>query len=101
MPFQLFHASGYDALALLDDNHDGMLAGTELTGIRAWFDTHSDGICMPGEVRDLADLGIAGIAVRATGQDGSHPTNGRGLRLGDGTTLPTWDWMAAPVPPRK
>ena len=95
--FQLFRANGYDALALLDDDGDGVLAGAELAGIRAWFDINRDGISTSGEVRDLTELGIVGLATRSTGQDGPHPTNDHGLLLRDGTTLPTWDWMAKPV----
>ncbi len=95
--FQLFRANGYDALAALDDNGDGVHTGAELAGIRVWFDANGDGKSSPDEVRDLADLGIVGIAVRATGQDGLHPTNPNGLILRDGGTLPTWDWTTEPV----
>lgn len=95
--FQLFRANGYDALTALDDNGDGMLTGAELTGIRAWFDTNADGKSAPAEIRDLAELGIVGIAVSITGQDGRHPMNAHGLLLRDGSTLPTWDWISHPL----
>jgi hypothetical protein len=95
--FQLFRANGYDALAALDDNGDGVLAGDELAGIRAWFDHNSDGVSAPAEVRDLDELGIVALAVRATGQDGPHPKNEAGLITSDGRRLPTWDWMAEPA----
>jgi hypothetical protein len=95
--FQVFRANGYDALAALDANGDGVLNGDELVGIRAWFDENSDGVCSPGEVRDLAELGIVGIAVRATRQEGQHLKNEAGLMFSNGHTLPTWDWMAEPV----
>ena len=94
--FQMFQKDGYDALAALDDDGDGVLRGAELKGIRAWFDANSDGRSQPGEVRDLAELGIIGIAVRATAQDGPHPMNSSGLIFADGRTLPTWDWIVAP-----
>ena len=94
--FQIFRKNGYEALAALDDDGDGVLRGAELRGIRVWFDANSDGISQPGEVRDLAELGIAGIAVRATGQEGPHPMNAAGIIFSDGRTLPTWDWMVAP-----
>ncbi len=95
--FQLFRANGYDALAALDDDGDGILTGTELIGIRAWFDTNSDGKSASDEIRDLSELGIAGIAATITDQDGRHPMNAQGLLLHDGSTLPTWDWTSHPL----
>ena len=95
--FQVAWATGYDALAALDDDGDGWLRGKELDSLRVWFDRNSDGISAPDEVLDLADCGIIGIAVKADGMAGIHPTNSRGLRMTDGRTLPTWDWMAEPI----
>jgi hypothetical protein len=95
--FQIFRANGYDALAALDDNGDGTLTGAELVGIRAWFDGNGDGVSAPSEVRDLAELGITGISVRATGPEGPHLKSEAGLIFSDGRTLPTWDWMAEPA----
>lgn len=94
--FQIFRKDGYDALAALDDDCDGALRGTELTGIRVWFDRNSDGISAAEEVVDLESLGIVAISVRTTHVDGIHPTNPRGLTLADGRVLPTWDWMVEP-----
>jgi hypothetical protein len=76
-----------------------VLRGAELAGIRAWFDADNDGRSAPEEVRDLAELGIVGLAVRATSHEGPHLKNPRGMILRDGATLPTWDWMAEPVQP--
>lgn len=95
--FRIFRDNGYDALAALDDDGNGVLEGAELKGIRAWFDLNSDAISSASEVRDLAELGIVGINVKTNGQDGSYPTNDKGLLLSDGKILPTWDWMAQPV----
>lgn len=95
--FQIFRETGYDALAALDDDGSGELNGAELAGLRAWFDRNGDGRSEPAEVVDLAEVGIVGIDVRATGKDGIHPTNPVGLRLRDGGTLPTWDWIVSPV----
>ncbi len=94
--FQVAWRNGYDALAALDDDGDGVLRGAELAGIRVWFDRDGDGRSTPHEVVDLAALGIVGIAVRATGTDGIHPTNPAGVIFADGRALPTWDWMVAP-----
>lgn len=95
--FQIFRNTGYEALAALDDDGNAVLEGNELNGIRAWFDTNSDAISSNNEIRDLAELGIVGIKVRPSGQDGEHPTCDKGLLLKDGKTLPTWDWMAKPA----
>jgi hypothetical protein len=95
--FQVFRATGYDALAALDDDGDGVLRGAELRGIRVWFDTNSDGRSEPSEVHDLAALGIEAISVRSTGFDGIHPMCSQGIILSDGRTLPTWDWMVSPL----
>ena len=95
--FQIFRATGYEALAALDDDGDGFLRGAELRGVRVWFDTNSDGRSEPSEVHDLAALGIEAVAVRATGYDGIHPTCSAGILLSNGETLPTWDWMVSPI----
>ncbi len=95
--FRIFRTDGYEALAALDDNRDGELRGDELRGIRAWFDRNSDGVSTPDEVVDLSSLGIVAISVRATAQDGIHPTNPQGITFADGRVLPTWDWIAEPA----
>jgi hypothetical protein len=94
--FQIFRADGYDALAALDEDGDGMLRGDELRGIRVWFDRDGNGVSATDEVHDLAELGIVGLATRATGQDGVHPMNSAGVIFADGRTLPSWDWIVAP-----
>ncbi|HEV7406232.1 MAG TPA: hypothetical protein VGO11_25010, partial [Chthoniobacteraceae bacterium] len=94
--FEIFRANGYDALAALDDNGDGRLAGDELAGIRVWFDRNSDGVSTADEVVSLETLGITAIATSACAKDGLYPMNPSGLVLRDGRTLPTWDWIAEP-----
>ena len=95
--FQIFRANGYDALAALDDNGDGVLSGAELDGISVWFDRNGDGVSSPDEVTPLPDIGIVSIATTMDGHDGIHPTNARGIALRDGRTLRTWDWMVRPL----
>jgi hypothetical protein len=96
--FQIFWDHGYDALAALDDNGDGMLSGVELAGISAWFDRNGNGKSDPGEVVPLEDMGVKEVAVTATGQDGAHLMNPQGIVFKNGHVLPTWDWMVEPVP---
>lgn len=95
--FQIFRKNGYDALAALDDNGDGVLSRAELEGISVWFNQNSDGISQPGEVTSVQDLNIRSIATAATGTDGIHPMNRQGLVFQDGRILPTWDWITRPV----
>jgi hypothetical protein len=95
--FEIFRRTGYDAMAALDDNQDGILSGAELDGMSVWFDRDSDGRSTASEVTPLHTLGVKSIAVTATMQDSVHPMNPEGLTMKDGRTLPTWDWMVEPV----
>lgn len=93
--FQIPWNHGYEPLAMLDISGDGELSNAELNGIRVWFDRNSNGRSEPREVVDLSELDIEAI-----GLDIEHLENGptceRGLRLTNGTELPTWDWIAKP-----
>jgi hypothetical protein len=89
----MFWENGYQALAALDDDHDGWLRGPELAGLALWFDRNQNGVCDPGEVVPIEQSGVEALAVRATGWDGASPMNANGLRLKDGRVLPTWDWV--------
>lgn len=98
--FQIFWGTGYDALRALDDDADGQLAASELLGLSVWFDRNGDGNSSRDEVTPIFDLGIRALATRATASEGPHPTNPHGVTFRDGRTLPTWDWIASPVPHR-
>ena len=52
---------GYEALALLDTNHDGKLSGKELDPLALWFDKNRDGVSQPGEVESLSSLGVVAL----------------------------------------
>lgn len=95
--FQIFRDTGYDALAALDDNGDGVLSSAELEGVSVWFDRNGNGKSDAGEVMPVKDVGVTAISVTATGHDGMQPMNARGLVMKDGRILPTWDWIAEPV----
>jgi hypothetical protein len=95
--FQIFRDTGYDALAALDDNGDGLLSGSELDGISVWFDRNGDAKSLPDEVTPLRQLGVVSISVKAESFDGIHPMNARGITFQDGRVLPTWDWMVEPA----
>lgn len=87
----MFWRNGYEPLAALDDNRDGVLSGPELKGIAVWRDANSNGIADPGEVVPVEDLGIVEIAVKPQQMDGTLLRHG-GIKLSDGTSLTTFDW---------
>jgi hypothetical protein len=60
-------SDGYQALAELDSNHDGVIsnADTVYSQLGVWIDADTDGFSDAGELRSLADLGITEIAVTA------------------------------------
>jgi hypothetical protein len=93
----LFFRDGYHALDVLDDNRDGELTGTELEGISVWFDRDCDGESGQGEVVSLRELQIVSISTKATGKAQGCPISASGIRLSDGRTLPTYDWLTSPV----
>jgi hypothetical protein len=95
----LFFSNGYRALDLLDDNRDGYLTAGELKGIAVWFDRNSNGRSDRGEIISLESLGVTALGTRPTGRDGASPMHAAGIRLRDGRTLPSYDWIAPAVRP--
>jgi hypothetical protein len=93
----MFWQNGYEPLAALDDNRDGVLSGAELKGIGVWCDTNSNGVSDPGEVVPVESLGIVEIGVRPELVGGVllHKT---GIRLKDGTSRTTFDWAPSGKP---
>jgi hypothetical protein len=92
--FWMFFRNGYEALASLDDNLDGELRGWELRFIAAWRDINSNGISEPGEVRPLRAYGIEAIRCRPDGKVGNVWFKKQGMVRTNGSTLPTYDWVA-------
>jgi hypothetical protein len=88
---------GYEPLALLDDDGDGWVAGSELAGLAVWRDRNGDGRTEPGEVVPAAQAGIARLAARPAGRYGGIPWNPRGLATTDGRVLSTYDWTPTPA----
>ena len=92
--FWLFWDNGYQALAALDDNGDGILSGEELNHLAVWVDRNGDGVVQPGEVKTLAELDIVALSCRHE-YDSSHADHIAWSRAGvvfrSGTTRPTYD----------
>jgi hypothetical protein len=95
--WRLFFSNGYRALDMLDDNRDGYLMAGELQGIAVWFDRNTNGRSDRGEIVSLESLGVTALGTRPTGCDGSSPMHASGIRLRDGRTLPSYDWIAPAV----
>jgi hypothetical protein len=89
--------NGYRAMDVLDDDRDGFLTYGELDGISVWFDRNSNGRSDIGEIVSVESLEITAIATRPNGYDGKSPIHTFGLRLKNGRTLPTYDWIAPSV----
>lgn len=91
--FWLFWENGYEALAALDDDGNGRLAGSEMLGLALWRDGNGDGLSQPGEVRPLAAWGIAALSVAHEPHPAGFPYSPRGLLLENGGSRPSYDWI--------
>jgi hypothetical protein len=98
--FWLFWETGYDALAALDDNGDGVLSGKELDGLALWHDANGNGVCDPGEVKPLSEYGIVALSCKYE-RDPKHPDriafSKVGVMFKDGRTRPTFDLVLHPA----
>ena len=92
--FWIFWRDGYEALASLDDDGDGVLRGAELRGLALWQDRNGDGVSDPGEVFPVEALGIAAISCSAECKSAGMAWNPHGVTFDDGTSRPTYDWIA-------
>lgn len=88
----MFFRDGFQAIAALDDDHDGYLAGAELEGLAVWTDRNQNGIAEVGEV---VPVGVAGI-VRIAVTGGAGLANLQGIEFADGRRTPLYDWIAEP-----
>ena len=93
-----FWRDGYQALAALDDNGNGELAGDELRDLAIWCDANSNGVSDSGEVRPLAAFGIVALSCRGTVASPQQCNvycawSPDGVRFQDGSERPTYDVM--------
>jgi len=92
--FRLFWDTGYDALRALDDNRDGELSGSELTGLALWHDANSNGIADEGEVKPLSSYEIVSLSCKhAPLKDHTERIafSTTGVKYKNGTTRPSFD----------
>ena len=94
--FWLFWETGYDALASLDNNGDGVLSGDELKGLAIWHDANGNGICDPGEVKPLSEYGIVAVSCRFERDPNRIAFSPQGVTFRDGKSRPTFDLILEP-----
>lgn len=98
--FWMFWENGYQALVVLDDDRDGILAGEELRGLAIWQDLNGNGLSERGEVRPLAEWDIIGLScryVRDTNRPDRMPYSPQGVFFRDGSSRPTYDVILHPA----
>ena len=84
--------NGYLALAALDDNGDGKIAGGELKGLSLWRDMNANGVSDAGEVKPVADWKIASLGYRHKRESKDAWVSEAGVTFANGETRPTYDW---------
>lgn len=89
--FLLFCNDGYEALALLDDDGNHSITGSELSGLSLWQDLNSDGISDPGEVRPVSEHGIKSLSTAYSLHSSGIPYSAAGASFEDGSIRPTFD----------
>jgi len=97
--FWMFWDNGYEALAALDNNRDGVLKSNELAGLAIWQDANGNGISDTGEVKPLSVWGISAISCQHL-EHATHvekiPFSPRGVEFNDGSTRATYDIVLRP-----
>jgi hypothetical protein len=84
---------GYQPLAALDDDGNGVLESNELHGLAVWHDRNANGISDPGEVISVFEWGITGIECRPALKANGFLSHPAGIRFSDGSSRPTYDWL--------
>jgi hypothetical protein len=72
---------GFEVLETLDTNADGKIdaADADFASLRVWQDANEDGISDAGELKTLAELGIASVSVNRTDVTGTNEGHDRGF----------------------
>ncbi|MDB6032251.1 MAG: hypothetical protein JWM16_2589 [Verrucomicrobiales bacterium] len=99
--FWIFWSDGYQALAALDTDSDGVLKGDELDGLALWQDRNSNGVSEPGEVRPVSAYGIQSISCKGEVSSTGAVWNPAGVVFSNGTSRATYDWVVHTEPDGK
>ncbi len=89
--------NGFEQLAQLDTNRDGVVSGAELNGLSVWVD-NGDAVVQPAELRSVQDTGIVSIATTMSVMHGLMQSS---ATMADGRTVLAEDvWFGvAPTAP--
>jgi hypothetical protein len=93
MTWQMLFQDGYEALATLDKDRDGMLAGNELNGVGLWIDRNENAVSDAGEVVSATRAGIKSIAVKAKADSTGTLHIESGVIWTDGKSTHSYDWV--------
>jgi hypothetical protein len=77
-------ANGFETLAELDDNNDGMVDAkdTAFNSLKVWKDSNSNGITDAGELLTLSQAGVKSFTVSYTSSDSTDANGNQHLQLG-------------------
>jgi len=90
--FLAFWEDGYQALAALDEDGDGLLRGGELHGLKLWRDANCDGECSGEELLTLDEVGVTALETGSVRRPG-YLESPHGVHYRDGRTGPSYDWI--------
>jgi hypothetical protein len=88
---------GYEALATLDADGNGVLQGEELKDIGVWVDADSDAVAQTGEIRSAKDAGVSELSVKFEADADGNVSNTKGAKIG-GRDVAVWDWISYAFP---
>jgi|GEM_PF-6340837 len=88
---------GYEALATLDADGNGVLQGEELKDIGVWVDADSDAVAQTGEIRSAKDAGVSELSVKFEADADGNVSNTKGAKVG-GRDVAVWDWISYAFP---
>ena len=94
--FMMFWQNGYEALATLDDDGNGVIAGREIRHLAIWRDANRNGVSDSGEVSSLSSHGIRELRCTATTNNKGVLFCPNGVLFADGSTRPTFDVVVKP-----
>jgi hypothetical protein len=82
---------GYEPMATLDRNSDGLLTGSELADIWVWVDANSDAKLTSEEVASSKSY-LSALSVRPLVATDAYCS--KGASLNSGTWVGSWDWWS-------
>jgi hypothetical protein len=88
---------GFEPLATLDLNGDGVLRGAELDEVGVWVDANSDAQAQEGEIRKAQDVGLTQVSLEFVRDEFGNVSVEGGAEL-RGSQVSVWDWISYRYP---